>query len=81
MPADSSFKLRRYGIYPNTTLEMLNNYLGGARVADSDFHVGKPLKQGQKKQIKNQKKVEPQQPAKKPEAEGEKILKRPGTYR
>ncbi len=27
LPADSTFKLRRYGIYPNTTLEMLNNYL------------------------------------------------------
>ena len=80
LPADSPFKLRRYGIYPNTTLEMLNNYLTGARVADSDFHVGKPLKKEQKKQTKSQAKVGKTKPAKKPEPDGDKLLKRPGTY-
>jgi len=80
LPADSPFKLRRYGIYPNTTLEMLNNYLTGARVADSDFHVGKPLKKGQKKQIKSQSKKALTQVHKKTEPGNDKVLKRPGTY-
>jgi len=81
LPADSPFKLRRYGIYPNTTLEMLNNYLVGARVADSNFLVGKPLKKGQKKQIRSQAKTGKAQPAQKPDSDKDKLLKRPGTYR
>lgn len=89
----SPFKIRRYGIYRNTTLEMFNNYLTGARVSDEDFHIGKPVAKETKKKITEKakaKKAVTTKPAdskttgKKPDAvkkpETGKVIKRPGTY-